>query len=71
MQHLKLKKYSRSTYKGEAILSVTLHLDGLVVLITFNHNEPFYIDKSEVYEGASADYILCILQNDININILK
>ena len=68
---VKLKKYSHSTYKDEPIMSLGLHSDGLVVIVTLNHNPSFWVDRSEIHTDVSGDYILCLLQNDDFLKVKK
>ena len=70
-----LKKYDKSKYKKEIIKKIHISVDGGIILETDTYMEKFYtndtqdiIDNAEVYD---ADFIICMLQHENNINVSK
>lgn len=65
------KKYDHNTFKGELIEKIvtTSIISNNVKIYTKNYIEEFYVDEN--IEGYGADSILCLLQNNRDINVSK
>ena len=66
---LKLKKYERSTYKGEIIRAMAL-LGDQIRIITLSYSKNYHL-SNEYLENPDADYIICGLQDKEGINVSK
>ena len=71
----KLNKYDRSRYNGEIINNITITDDGGVIVETENNKKKFYTynqqDIIDNVDGYSADYIICMIQDEDGINVSK
>lgn len=71
----KLNKYDRSRYNGEIINNISITDDGGVIVETENDKKKFYThnqqDIIDNVEGYSADYIICMIQDEDGINVSK
>ena len=71
----KLSKYDKSRYNGEIINNISITDDGGIIVETENDKKKFYTDNQQeiIYnvEGYSADYILCMIQDEDGINVSK
>lgn len=64
-----LNKYKGSTYLGEKITRLEIY-NGLVIVHTETHHVNFFIDVNPK-RNYSADYIICMIQDDSRINVSK
>lgn len=71
----KLKKYDKSRYNGEIINNISITDDGGIIVETENNKKKFYTQDSQDIidneEGYSADYIICMIQDEDGINVSK
>jgi hypothetical protein len=68
-----LQKYDQSTFKGEKIKELNINSFDTITIVTQNYIETFYTTNSHQTDNRelSADYLICELQNDINIKVRK
>jgi hypothetical protein len=65
-----LKKYNRSRLKGHLIRDLSVYSNGKVVINAENgDNKEFWFDSNII--DYSADYIICEIQEDIDIRVSK
>jgi hypothetical protein len=71
----KLNKYDRSRYNGEIINNISITDDGGVIVETENNKKKFYTQNQQEIidnvDGYSADYIICMIQDEDGINVSK
>jgi len=71
----KLNKYDRSRYNGEIINNISITDDGGVIVETENNKRKFYTqnqqDIIDNVDDYSADYIICMIQDEDGINVSK
>ena len=71
----KLSKYDKSRYNGEIINNISITDDGGIIVETENDKKKFYTDNQQEIidnvEWYSADYILCMIQDEDGINVSK
>jgi len=71
----KLNKYDRSRYNGEIINNIFITDDGGIIVETENNKRKFYTHDSQDIidnvDGYSADYIICMIQDEDGINVSK
>ena len=70
-----LQKYASSSYYGERIQNITVDVNGNVIVQTESHTKTFYMLNSDDIlanvSGYSADYLICMLQDEEGINVSK
>jgi len=65
---VKLEKYPESTFKNEKVIDITVHED-LAKINTLNHSKTFYFNENVT--DYSADYIICMIQDEDEIEVRK
>jgi len=71
-----LKKYSRSRLRGSLIRDLSVYSDGKVVVNAENGDKKEFwvsssIGHSNDINDYDADYILCAIQYDVDIDVSK
>ena len=68
-----LQKYHQSTFKGEKITELNIDSFDTITVITQNHKETFFSSNYHETDNRrlSADYLICELQDNVNIKVRK
>ena len=64
-----LNKYPNSTLLDEKIKHINVK-NGYIIVCTKSYDQVFYLDVKPS-DNFSADYVLCMIQHDKNINVSK
>lgn len=68
-----LQKYHKSTFKNETIKELNINSFDTVTIVTENHLETLYSSNYNETDNRqlSADYLICELQNNLDIKVRK
>ena len=70
-----LQKYASSSYYGQRIQYITVDAYGNIRVQTESHTKTFFMPNGDDIlanvSGYSADYLICMLQDEEGINVSK